>query len=352
MTIAARMDAAIRAVAPIVGVSLGRHTDKTTWRIDFAPGTTTEQRAAAAGVVASFDVSAAESAERARAAALGIIETRPGAYCNHTNTAGIAPWAAFMGYWPDRFLVFTGNQDWPDYTGSVGFIGGVWKDVPQPLLWSVPMFIVGGTLAEAAAGQYESHWTTTAQAIIARRGSEPSIAVRLAWEFNGNWYAYQAAGQEALFVTAFQRMVTAFRAVSPKFVVHWCVNLAGGFEAGYADVNRCWPGDGFVDVVTMDAYYDKAFDSPNPAAAFATKRNARWGLDWLAGFAAAHGKPFGIDEWGINQDLPAYVELFAAWMAEKGCAHQVYWHSANAFAGKLDLYPMAAWAYRRAFGVS
>ena len=74
MTLAAQLDAALRAVAPIVGVSIGRRDDKSTWRIDFVVEATREERDAAAGVVASFDVAASESAEQAETAAVDALE--------------------------------------------------------------------------------------------------------------------------------------------------------------------------------------------------------------------------------------------------------------------------------------
>lgn len=74
MTIAASLDTAVRAVAPIVGVSIVRLQDKSTWRIDFDPAATPQQRTQAANVVASFDVAAAEAAEQAEIAAVEALE--------------------------------------------------------------------------------------------------------------------------------------------------------------------------------------------------------------------------------------------------------------------------------------
>lgn len=74
MSVATQLDAAIRAVAPIIGVSIGRIKDKSTWRIDFAPEATQAQRTQAANIVAAFDVAAAEATEAAEAAALEALE--------------------------------------------------------------------------------------------------------------------------------------------------------------------------------------------------------------------------------------------------------------------------------------
>lgn len=48
---------AVSAVCPVDGVSVGRWTDRASWRVDFAPGTTQAQKDAAARVLATFDPS-------------------------------------------------------------------------------------------------------------------------------------------------------------------------------------------------------------------------------------------------------------------------------------------------------
>lgn len=53
--IAAKLDAAVRAVCPIHGISIGRADDKATWRIDFKEEATTEQRTDAEAVKQAFD---------------------------------------------------------------------------------------------------------------------------------------------------------------------------------------------------------------------------------------------------------------------------------------------------------
>lgn len=49
-----KLDAAIKAVCPIHGISVGRIQDKSTWRIDFADEATEAQRALAADVVTAY----------------------------------------------------------------------------------------------------------------------------------------------------------------------------------------------------------------------------------------------------------------------------------------------------------
>ena len=60
LILATVIDKKIRQVAPIDGVSLGSIPDKSTWRIDFKPEATVQQRTDAQAVVAAFDVALEE----------------------------------------------------------------------------------------------------------------------------------------------------------------------------------------------------------------------------------------------------------------------------------------------------
>jgi hypothetical protein len=53
-----RLSATLRVIAPIHGVSIGMRDDKRTWRIDFAPEATAEQRAAGQAALGAFDADA------------------------------------------------------------------------------------------------------------------------------------------------------------------------------------------------------------------------------------------------------------------------------------------------------
>lgn len=48
------------AEVPVTGISTGRKDDRSTWRVDFAPEATEEQKAQAAQIVAAFDLEKAE----------------------------------------------------------------------------------------------------------------------------------------------------------------------------------------------------------------------------------------------------------------------------------------------------
>jgi hypothetical protein len=56
MSAAAKLDAALKSAGiPIEGISIGRWSDKATWRVDFAVEPTKEQRDAAQAVIDAFN---------------------------------------------------------------------------------------------------------------------------------------------------------------------------------------------------------------------------------------------------------------------------------------------------------
>lgn len=49
------LHSAIQKVCPIIGVSIGDTGDKSTWRVDFAPNATADQKAAAEAAISAYD---------------------------------------------------------------------------------------------------------------------------------------------------------------------------------------------------------------------------------------------------------------------------------------------------------
>ena len=75
---AAQLDTALRASGiPITGISIGRKDDRSTWRVDFAPEATDEQKARATQIVAAFDLERSEHNDGIDAQVLGVEEQNP-----------------------------------------------------------------------------------------------------------------------------------------------------------------------------------------------------------------------------------------------------------------------------------
>jgi hypothetical protein len=110
-----------------------------------------------------------------------------------------------------------------------------------------------------------------------------------------------------------------------KFAFAW--NPNGPSPTTYRP-DQAYPGDAYVDYVGTDVY-DNFWGSPfTPSAAWANQLSEQWGLNWLAQFAAAHGKPIGIPEWSVEYrpdghglgDDPSFVDNMATWLASNNVA--------------------------------
>ena len=106
-----------------------------------------------------------------------------------------------------------------------------------------------------------------------------------------------------------------------------------------------YPGDAYVDVMSMDFYYglNSLTNAPDPDQAFGEMLNQ--GLSYIASMANAHGKPLAFSEWGVNQDnFGNYVKDFFDWCRAQNCLFVTYWNSNGSYAGELSAgaYPETA----------
>jgi hypothetical protein len=263
------------------------------------------------------------------------------------DPAALTRFEAWLGCPVDGVAVHGGQANWADWTGSIGYQIALWRDVHRRLYWSIPLIPEGATLADAARGTFDSRYRAAAASIAARTAGTMPVPIRTGWEFNTAHMPWAAAGQEADYIRAYRRFVAAFRGVSPRFRFEWTPNLGGD-----NDPARAYPGDAFVDVIGMDAYYNTAWDSSDPAEAWRYTVERPYGLAWLATFAARHGKPIAIAEWGVKADSAGpFITAAAAWFAAHRAAYQAYWDSNSTFPGKLSdgHLPRAGAAYRAAF---
>ncbi|QOZ32702.1 glycosyl hydrolase [Bradyrhizobium sp. CCBAU 53421] len=283
--------------------------------------------------------------------------------CGVPCSAGPAPLSAFVGNSPsdlqkfeawlgrpvDQIVAHTGRTTWKDWVDSIKWSVDLWAPFNKPMCWTIPLFADGGSLSDAATGQYQDHYVQAAKILARTRQSDPVIYVRTGEEFNGNWMPWSAAGHEQDFVRAYRHFVEAFRSVSDRFRFEWNVNMG---ETRMNPVDA-YPGDDDVDVIGMDFYYNIKWNPENPAQAWDEMVNRQYGLQWLEDFASLHKKPTAYPEWGINSDEAGpYIERAARWFAGHNVLYQSIWDSNDAFAGKLSdrQYPAAAAAYVEAFG--
>ena len=164
---------------------------------------------------------------------------------------------------------------------------------------------------------------------LADNGRGNSI-IRIAWEWNGDWYTWRAglAGVNH-FKNGFRRIVQRFRAKSPNFKFCFEINNATtlyGDGAGLGALTKAYPGDDVVDLVGLDIYNFGGEGSPDGAFwryLRQTTQNGGQGprLDDVADFARAHGKGMAIMEWGIHGtsgygDNPSFIQGMWDWLVK------------------------------------
>jgi hypothetical protein len=216
-----------------------------------------------------------------------------------------------------------------DYGSAAGGWSGIdnptwilnaWQNTGVQLVLSVPMFPKqvtaasgrAGGLQQCSSGGFNEHWAALGNHLVSHNLAR--TIVRPGWEMNGDWFDWSADGHEADYIGCFRQIVTTMRAVpGQNFTFNW--NPAGTANGSVADGS--YPGNGYVDQIGVDVYdwvyrpgvYDnKASQTPaRRQAAFRTawqlKLAGDHGLNYWASFAAAHGKPLTIPEWGLADRL-------------------------------------------------
>ena len=78
-----------------------------------------------------------------------------------------------------------------------------------------------------------------------------------------------------------------------------------------------------MDVISQDIYWTPEHQGDDPVAAFEhSVTGYRYGLEWMAQFAAVHRKPMAIPEWGVpvgtkpDGEVAAWVDAFTGWIEE------------------------------------
>jgi hypothetical protein len=135
------------------------------------------------------------------------------------------------------------------------------------------------------------------------------------------------------------------------FLLDWCVNAYWR----PIPLNEWYPGDDVVDIVGIDAYDAGVPVGMNRWNRIYTQPD---GIRDVLQFAAAHGKPLSIPEWGLwpsgantlgGDDDPAYVDGIAGIVRTNRVAYQSYFYNLTS-RSLLGASPLSLAAYRRHFG--
>jgi hypothetical protein len=242
----------------------------------------------------------------------------------------------------DLAHVYTDRSSWnsmvqPSFT-ETNFAG--W---PGRLVISTPPFPADGAsnYTACANGSYDSYWRTFGNTLNST-GRQNSI-IRLAWEMNGDWFPW-AATNPALFIACWRHVVDAVRSTAdPDPAFEFSINAHYSQNPPSHHIEDIYPGDAWVDSIGIDAY--DHYPPSLTQAQFDAQANARDGITWLYNFAQAHGKAFGVGEWGVapgsgangGGDNANFIQYMWNWLqarAGKGILWETYFN--NCDAGNVD----------------
>jgi hypothetical protein len=212
------------------------------------------------------------------------------------------------------------------------------------------------TLSQAAANAYADHWKGVALDLVNKGYATVAspVIIRVAWEFDGSWYPWgwggsgdDSGGNEATYdyyyVMAFEKLVTAFRRVSPNFKFVWNPTSQAkihlnSYKAAYSGK---YGGIGYslknyTNFVGLDVYDDPWDTTVDHQARWANEDLApgcspqnpsRGPLCEIAAMSASTGKPIVFPEWAAGEgsdavggswpnDNPEFIANMAAFMAD------------------------------------
>lgn len=280
-------------------------------------------------------------------------------------------YVAWMGKPPDMASVHVGQDSSNgmisvDYDMWVNDV--VWRYVNPPwtaadrvnLCVSQPNVFTGMTLEMTAAGQNDGNILEAAHHLFDKVVSyheQDLTFIRPDWEENGGWMnewkTQNDPASQANYIVDWKKMHDIYTPLDVGNKLRWvfCPNI------GQDNPELTYPGDAYVDVLSIDMYWQPEFGDPtDPVAAFNFMRDRDFGLQWQVNFAKAHNKGLAISEWGIKLDEPKFVLLILQWCLDHGYIFANYWESNAAFTAALtpdpatgvSQYPNAAAAYKTA----
>ena len=214
---------------------------------------------------------------------------------------------------------------------------------------------VDGTnwLQAGASGAYDAYARTLARNLVA--AGLGSSVIRLGHEANlsgSPWFIGTTRQSFQLWDEFWRQTVLAMRSVpGAHFLFDWCINA----HVEPIPLAEWYPGNDVVNIIGIDSYDEGV---PAGDVRWSSLYNQPDGIKAVLQFAAAHGKPVSIPEWGLwtpgpgtlgGGNDPAYIDHIASVVRNNPVAYQSYFYNL-APAALLSADPQSRMAYQLHFG--
>jgi hypothetical protein len=269
--------------------------------------------------------------------------------CTMTYNDANPGWAQWVDPWFTHSAP-TADTDWSSWIKADPAVRRV--VVTQEM---VPDNVSANWRVLGAEGAYDSYARELATNLV--RAGMGNAIIRLGHEMNGTWYHDSLGNNPAQYrdwADYWARIVRAMRSVTgTHFLFDWNVN------AGYRDIplSTFYPGNDVVDMIGSDTYDAGMPGNPsNQAIRWTSLYREPDGLERIAAFARAHGKPLSIPEWGLvskaavgSGDDPSYVRGIIAAIKDNNVVYQSYFDHTTEGVLKLESCPTSLGLWKRYF---
>lgn len=288
-----------------------------------------------------------------------------------------APEAKAFGEWlgrPVDYIVdFSSRRTWAEIAAPIYMLDH-WKGTGYRPVYSVgllPEEDDSASIEEGVTGAYDKYFRTLGRNLVA--ADQANAILRLGWEFNLESSRWSTSDAQA-FISYWRRVATTLRSVpGQQFEFDWNPNNGNNKY----DAVDYYPGDDVVDYIGVDAY-DVGYTHntyPYPDRCDADCRLGRqtnaWnksiyggkrGLQFWSRFAAHHGKPMSLPEWGLwiredghgGGDNSFYLTKMHEFITDpaNGVAYQSYFefNGADGPHRLMETFPEAGKTFRALFG--
>src|SRR5574343_103693 len=231
-----------------------------------------------------------------------------GAWVTSTmSTANANGFGSWRGAPLDFYTVYPAYSTWNDMNTSE-WVEQLTSGFAGRLNFGLPMLPGNraGAWGDVNNGTYDYVFTKLANDL--KNANRGDSVIRVGLECNRNWFPWSVTwNTNTQFISAYQRIVNLFRAVSPNFKFAYCwtvYTLPQGMPSGtspQAQLDRFYPGDAYVDLIELDFYDFWNVQVRNETEwSYAKNPLPGVGLDAIVAYARAHNKGVWFGEWGCH----------------------------------------------------